>query len=87
MFLLVALKPTLSQLYLNQNPAIDDDAIPALIILDRLSVAALSGTSVTMDGMRRLAAAALAREQDLYLTVPDECTQYLIGERADAALD
>ncbi|THH08190.1 hypothetical protein EW146_g9071 [Bondarzewia mesenterica] len=77
-FLLVALKPTLTQLYLDDNPMIDNDSIPALTMLNKLTILALYGTSIAMAGLRRLATAIQTRGQDLCLTIPEECTQSLL---------
>ena len=38
------------------NEGIDDDAVPALLILEKLQYLSLLGTDVTMSGVRRLAA-------------------------------
>jgi hypothetical protein len=75
-FHLVALRPSLTHLTLSSNPALTDDAVPALALLDRLRFLALAGTAVAMPGLRHLARASqLVRACALEL--PPACEQYL----------
>lgn len=87
MFHLVALRPTLTTLLINGNPGISDDAIPALILMDKLWVLGLEDTSVTMVGLRRLTTSVFNRCTladkagiDFSLSVPEGCNAYLDGK-------
>ncbi|TFY72832.1 hypothetical protein EVG20_g195 [Dentipellis fragilis] len=75
----VALRPTLTELLISGNPGIDDDAIPAFILLRGLVRLSLAGTSVTMKGLRRLVLTFREDDPDrmLDLDIPAECEQYL----------
>ncbi|KAI0064939.1 hypothetical protein BV25DRAFT_210514 [Artomyces pyxidatus] len=74
-FHLVALRPTLTTLLLHDNPAITDDATPALSLLNNLALLYLRGTSITMIGLRRLAS-SLA-DSIFEVDIPVECQYYL----------
>ncbi|KZT73548.1 hypothetical protein DAEQUDRAFT_662157 [Daedalea quercina L-15889] len=79
---LVALRRTLSELDLSLNAAVDDDVVPALLALPKLSFVSLFDTGVRMPGLRRLANGiaerALAGGSDvLDIEVPRECEEYL----------
>ncbi|KAA1467226.1 hypothetical protein DENSPDRAFT_926443 [Dentipellis sp. KUC8613] len=76
---IVALRSTLTELLISGNLGIDDDAIPAIILLRGLVRLSLAGTSVTMKGLRRLVLAFRGEDQSrtLDLDIPAECEQYL----------
>ncbi|PCH42550.1 hypothetical protein WOLCODRAFT_72130 [Wolfiporia cocos MD-104 SS10] len=76
-FHLVALKRTLSELAIEMNPLIDDDAIPALIALPMLWFLSFSDTSIGMPGLRKLAMAMKRRGDYPDLEVPRACEEYI----------
>ncbi|KAL0945349.1 hypothetical protein HGRIS_000847 [Hohenbuehelia grisea] len=77
-FLLVNLKRSLTHLSLANNPSIDDDAIPALLLLSKLVFLSVFETSVGMPGLRRLSSAILAADRSFTLECPAKCEKYLI---------
>ena len=74
-FHLVALRRTLATLELGGNPLVTDDSASALLLLSRLRVLGLRGTTVTMTGLRRL----VPFSNHLHLDAPTSCEQYLNG--------
>lgn len=78
-FLLLPLKRCLYELDVCENPAIDDDAVIAFAMLRKLVYLAFAGTSVTMDGVRRLASSLGPRGTDVEIEIPDACEEYLDG--------
>ncbi|KAG1866161.1 hypothetical protein F4604DRAFT_1928172 [Suillus subluteus] len=62
-FLLVALKEKLYHLNLAHNPKIDDDAIPAILLLTNLAYLSIQATGIDMPGFRRLAAVIHAEDR------------------------
>ncbi|KNZ80186.1 hypothetical protein J132_06779 [Termitomyces sp. J132] len=76
-FLLVPLKHTLTQLSIGSNPAIDDDAIPAIILLLKLTFLSILDTGVSMPGLRRLARTIRDEERTLDIEIPSFCMEYL----------
>ncbi|TFY69129.1 hypothetical protein EVG20_g3281 [Dentipellis fragilis] len=76
---IIALCSTLTELLISGNPEIDDDAVPAIILLRGLVRLSLAGTGVTMKGLRRLVLTLCEDDPDrtLDLDIPTECEQYL----------
>ncbi|KAI0311257.1 hypothetical protein OF83DRAFT_1177766 [Amylostereum chailletii] len=73
-FYTVALKASLAALVLRDNPGVTDDAAPALSLLTHLSSLSLTGTGLTMHGLRKLVP-ALSRLA--HLDIPTACEEYL----------
>ena len=76
-FLLIPLKRTLVHFSIGKNPAINDDAIPALIMLKNLKLLILQGTQVDMGGLRRLASSIHSENRKLRIEIPLHCQHYL----------
>ncbi|KAJ7239395.1 hypothetical protein B0H12DRAFT_1189995 [Mycena haematopus] len=76
-FNLVALKRTLLQLSLATNPHIDDDAIPAIIMLSKLSFLTILDTAIDMPGIRRLAQVIYDQQRIIDIEVPSACDRYV----------
>ncbi|KAF8896639.1 hypothetical protein BD779DRAFT_1433731, partial [Infundibulicybe gibba] len=76
-FLLMPLKRMLVQLSVACNPNIDDDAIPALLLLSKLSFLSLLDTSVGMVGLRRLARVIFDDGRIIDIEVPSVCEDYV----------
>ncbi len=75
--LLVSLQRSLTELYSALNPSIEDDGIPALIILRKLRFLTILGTAIAMPGLRRLGATFYGRKTPVELEVPRDCEIYL----------
>ncbi|KAJ8523104.1 hypothetical protein ONZ45_g388 [Pleurotus djamor] len=76
-FLLTSLKRSLAFLSVSYNPAINDDAVPAILVLAKLEYLSILGTGVKMPGLRKLASAALADRRPLRLDCPASCEKYI----------
>ncbi|KAI0050534.1 hypothetical protein FA95DRAFT_606060, partial [Auriscalpium vulgare] len=78
-FHLVALRESLTMLVLSNNPMITDDAAPALALLNELGLLHLSGTGITMAGLRRLADAfsSSAEAGNFQIAIPADCEDYM----------
>ncbi|KIY45136.1 hypothetical protein FISHEDRAFT_67103 [Fistulina hepatica ATCC 64428] len=77
-FLLVPLKRSLTELSLASNPEIDDAAVPALLLLSKLAVLSVHGTSVGMCGLGRFAEAILDDPTRMIdIKIPRECEQHI----------
>lgn len=78
---LVALRLTLTHLYLSYNPCISDDAVPALnlCIASKLRFLGLVGTSIAMLGLRRMAKLIQREERIIDIEIPEECEKYVDG--------
>ncbi|KIY68015.1 hypothetical protein CYLTODRAFT_352175 [Cylindrobasidium torrendii FP15055 ss-10] len=74
---LTSLKRTLTHLNLATNPHIDNDAIPALLILKKLSFFSILDTGVDVVGLRRLARVIHDEERIVDVEIPDEGERYL----------
>ena len=59
------------------NEGIDDDAVPALLILEKLQYLSLLGTDITMSGVRRLAATLDNTSRFADVDIPIDCEAYL----------
>ncbi|KAK7017350.1 hypothetical protein R3P38DRAFT_2635246 [Favolaschia claudopus] len=76
-FNLLALKRSLLQLSIAINPHIDDDAIPAIILLAKLSFLTILDTAIDMPGIRRLAQTIYDEARIIDIEVPSACEQYV----------
>ncbi|CCM06606.1 uncharacterized protein FIBRA_08885 [Fibroporia radiculosa] len=78
-FILVSLKRTLAELDIAFNPRIDDDAIPALLALPKLSFLSLFETGVQISGLRRFAMTLRTRKRQTLVgfEAPRECEEYV----------
>ena len=76
-FLLVSLKQTLTQLSLAKNPDIDDDAVPAILLLSKLSFLSIFDTSIEMIGLRRLAETIFEDNRTMDVEIPFVCEAYI----------
>ncbi|KAG1857914.1 hypothetical protein C8R48DRAFT_606842 [Suillus tomentosus] len=76
-FLLVTLKEKLSYLNLAHNPKIDDDAIPAILLLTNLGYLSIQATGIDMPGFRRLAAVIHAEDRVIDIEIPFRCEKYI----------
>ncbi|KAL4264542.1 hypothetical protein AB1N83_005057 [Pleurotus pulmonarius] len=74
---LAALKRTLAFLSLSRNPAIDDDAVPALLVLTKLEYLCLVGTGVRMPGLRRFANVIWDDDRTIRIDCPADCEKYI----------
>ncbi|KAH8101836.1 hypothetical protein BXZ70DRAFT_79817 [Cristinia sonorae] len=76
-YLLVPLKRSLTELDIAFNPAVTDDAIPALLILHKLRFLTVLNTGIGMPGLRAFCAAIVGRKHSMELEVPRECEIYV----------
>ncbi|KAG6817233.1 hypothetical protein H0H87_011290 [Tephrocybe sp. NHM501043] len=76
-FLLLPLKHTLTQLSIGSNPAINDDAVPALLLLSKLSFLSILDTGILMPGIRRLAHTIYIEERAIDIEIPSACEEYI----------
>ena len=77
MFLLVSLKRTLTKLSLASNPDIDNEAVPAMLLLLKLSFLSILDTGIDMAGLRRLAEFAHKTDQLIDIEIPYACQDYV----------
>ncbi|TFK50185.1 hypothetical protein OE88DRAFT_1632051, partial [Heliocybe sulcata] len=76
-FHIVSLRRTLTDIHVRSNPAIDDDAVPALLMLTHLRSLSLYGTSVGMPGLRRFARTINQEDRHLDIEIPAACEEYI----------
>lgn len=76
---LTALAGPLESVRLAGNPRVTDGCVSSLRYLPLLKLLGLEGTSVTMEGLRRLASTFHAERRPLQVRLPEECMQYLDG--------
>jgi hypothetical protein len=76
-FLLVPLKRSLTQLCISINPKITDDAVPALLLLYKLTFLSIIDTSINMPGIRRLARTIYDDDRVIDIEIPIVCEQYV----------
>ncbi|KAF5379663.1 hypothetical protein D9615_005779 [Tricholomella constricta] len=79
-FLLVPLKRSLTQLSIGSNPGINDDAVPALLLLTKLSFLSILDTSIHMPGLRRLARTIYDEDRVIDIEIPTACENYVDPE-------
>lgn len=76
-FLLVSLKTTLSRLSLAQNIDINEDAVPAILLLLNLSFLSILDTSIGIVGLRRLAESIHRYDRLMDIEIPFICEEYI----------
>ncbi|KAG1738406.1 uncharacterized protein EDB91DRAFT_1203406 [Suillus paluster] len=76
-FLLINLKEKLCYLNLAHNPKINDDAIPAIILLTNLGYLSIQATGIDMPGFRRLAAVIYTEDRVIDIEIPFRCEKYI----------
>lgn len=76
-FLLVNLKEKLCYLDLAHNPKINDDAIPAILLLTNLAYLSIQATGVDMPGLRRLATVVYTEDRAVDIEIPFRCEKYI----------
>ncbi|KIJ62914.1 hypothetical protein HYDPIDRAFT_157081 [Hydnomerulius pinastri MD-312] len=76
-FHIVSLKQYLYHLDLSNNPMIDDDAIPALILFKNLDYLSIVGTGIKMPGLRRLATPTQKEGREIAIEIPSVCEKYI----------
>ncbi|KIM39316.1 hypothetical protein M413DRAFT_415939, partial [Hebeloma cylindrosporum] len=76
-FLLVSLKRTLTRLSIASNPDIDNEAVPALLLLSNLSFLSILDTAIDMVGLRRLADFIHKTDQMVDIEIPYACQEYV----------
>ncbi|EPQ53955.1 hypothetical protein GLOTRDRAFT_44490, partial [Gloeophyllum trabeum ATCC 11539] len=87
MYHLVSLRRTLTDLHVRNNPRIDDDAVPALLLLSKLRSLSLYGTSVGMAGLRRFAGTIHEEDRHLDIEIPVACDEYIEDISAKYMID
>lgn len=76
-YIITSLKRTLTHLSVATNPDIDNDAIPALLLLSRLSFLSIQDTSIDMPGLRRLAEVINHERRIIDIEIPGACEHYI----------
>ncbi|KAK0204366.1 hypothetical protein DFS33DRAFT_1319557 [Desarmillaria ectypa] len=76
-YIITSLKRTLTHLSVATNPDIDNDAIPALLLLFRLSFLSIQDTSIDMPGLRRLAQVINREGRIIDVEIPGACGHYI----------
>jgi hypothetical protein len=74
---LVSLKQTLTQLSLAKNPDINNEAVPAILLLSNLSFLSIFDTSIEMIGLRRLAETIFEDNRTMDIEIPFVCETYI----------
>lgn len=74
------LKRSLTRLCLSANPDIDNDCVPAIILLSKLQFLSLFGTSVDMVGLRRLAEVINKDARNIDIEIPLSCEVYVASK-------
>lgn len=77
---LVPLKYTLTDLNIARNPAIDDDAAPALLLMTNLSHLVIAETSIGMPGARKLVNSRVATGRQMSIDFPHLCHEYVASK-------
>ncbi|THU88984.1 hypothetical protein K435DRAFT_678904 [Dendrothele bispora CBS 962.96] len=76
-FNLVPLKQTLLRLSIAMNPDVDDDAVPALVVLHKLSKLCIIDTGIGMGGLRRMAKVIDEEGRVIDVEIPARCEEYV----------
>ncbi|KAF8637752.1 hypothetical protein AX17_002594 [Amanita inopinata Kibby_2008] len=76
-YLLLPLKRTLLDLNIARNPQIDDDVVPALLMMVNLSYLSLAETFIDMPGARRLANDQTFKTRRVIIDFPQWCHEYV----------
>ncbi|KAF5327686.1 hypothetical protein D9619_004302 [Psilocybe cf. subviscida] len=74
------LKRSLTHLCLATNPDINNDSVPAIILLVKLQYLSLFGTSIDMAGLRRLAEVINKDARNMDIEIPLACEVYVASE-------
>jgi hypothetical protein len=67
----------LTQLSLAKNPDIDNEAVPAILLLSKLSFLSIFDTSIEMIGLRRLAETIFEENRTVNVEIPFVCEAYI----------
>ena len=73
----MSLKRTLSRLSLAKNPDINNEAVPAILLLSKLSFLSIFDTSIEMIGLRRLAETIFEDNRIMDIEIPFVCEAYI----------
>ncbi|KAJ7464597.1 hypothetical protein FB451DRAFT_1561839 [Mycena latifolia] len=84
---LVALRRSLHQLSIATNPHIDDDAVPAILLLSKLTFLTILDTSIDMPGLRRLAQTIFDDRRVIDIEIPSACDHYIDNMSAHYLVD
>jgi len=76
-FLLTSLKRSLTKLCLSANPRIGNYAVPALLLLSKLSFLSILDTNIDMIGLRRLTATIYKEDRVVSIEIPAVCEYYI----------
>ena len=76
-FLLVSLKRTLTHLSLAKNPDINNEAVPAILLLSKLSFLSIFDTGIEMIGLRRFAETIFEDNRVIDVEIPSICEAYI----------
>ncbi|KAF5341600.1 hypothetical protein D9758_014089 [Tetrapyrgos nigripes] len=76
-FHLVPLKQTLLQLSVAMNPNVDDEGVPALIMLYKLRKLCIVDTGIGMDGLRKMARVINEEMRAMDVEIPIKCEEYI----------
>jgi hypothetical protein len=71
------LKQTLLQLSIAMNPNIDDDGVPALIMLYKLNRLCIAETGIGMAGLRSMAKVIHEEIRAVNVEIPLRCEEYI----------
>ena len=77
-FLLTSLKYSLTTLSIAVNPEINDDAVPALLMLSKLTFLSIVDTSIDMPGLRRIGEVIEKEQRVMDVEIPEACETYLL---------
>ncbi|KAJ7146769.1 hypothetical protein C8R44DRAFT_758128 [Mycena epipterygia] len=84
---LVSLRRSLLQLSIANNSRIDDDAVPAILLLSKLSFLTILGTSIEMPGIRRFAQTIFDDRRVIDIEIPFACELYVDNMASHYLLD
>lgn len=77
-FILTGLRSSLIELHIANNPEITDECTPALNHIGRLQYLDISGTAITIVGLRRMALDFVQGDTArLRVEVPVQCSEYM----------
>ncbi|KAF8626955.1 hypothetical protein AX15_004620 [Amanita polypyramis BW_CC] len=76
-YMLTPLMYTLRDLNIARNPAVDDGAVGALLMMSNLSNLSIAETSIEMPGARRLVKDRAAKGQQILVDFPHYCHEYI----------
>ena len=73
----MSLKRTLTHLSLARNPGINNEAVPAILLLSKLSFLSILDTSIEMIGLRRFAETIFEDNRIIDIEIPFVCETYI----------